>query len=398
MTLHRSILIFVGAVILMMGLIASAFMWQLMASTLSDQEEAYVHQWTDATLFYIQEDLSSLKRVGGDWAPWDDTRNFVMGEDEEYMQNNLDNWTLSNLGTNFMIFYDSSGDLFYSMAFDPTTWEVVAAPHSLLNLARGDLLLTHSSPTDAATGIIADHEALLMVSSHPITDSRWLYPISGTLIVGHHLDEARVNELGNLNGLDLRMVPLAPSQEVRYPSSTDPPLQIEVIDEETIIASKVIEDVYGNPSILFEARLPRVIHQRGMEITHRLALAIVLSSLVFGGVTLLFLERTLLDPLAAITSSVEAIGRAEGSQGARISKVGRAELAILVESINEMLDNLDAYNQKLKMSEERFRAIFETAQDSCPVSLAPGNATHQQEYAKDGMKLAINTPKGHCVA
>jgi len=43
--------------------------------------------------------------------------------------------------------------------------------------------------------------------------------------------------------------------------------------------------------------------------------------------------------------------------------VGRAELAIMVESINEMLDHLDIYNQKLVMSEGRFRAIFETAED-----------------------------------
>ena len=43
--------------------------------------------------------------------------------------------------------------------------------------------------------------------------------------------------------------------------------------------------------------------------------------------------------------------------------VGRGELLILVESINEMLNHLDAYNQQLKMSERRFRAVFETAQD-----------------------------------
>ncbi len=368
MTLRKSILAFIAAVILIMGLIASAFMWQLMAGALSDLEEAYTCQRVDNTLFYLQENLSSLKRVGGDWAPWDDTQDFVMGENEDYVQNNLDNWTLSNLGTDFMIFYDGTGDLFYSRAFDPTTGEVVAAPNCLLNLARDDLLLAHSSPEDAITGIIADPEGFLMVSSHPITKSQWMDPISetpitGTLIVGRHLDEARVDELGRLSGLDLKMETISPTRETINLTSPDSSLQIEMVDEDTIIASKVIEDLYGAPSILLEDRLTREIYHRGMEIIHDLALSIVMTSLVFGGVILFFLERSLLDPLTAITSSVEAIRRTKDPQGVRVSRVGRAELAILVESINEMLDHLDAYNRKLKMSEERFRTIFETVQD-----------------------------------
>jgi PAS domain S-box-containing protein len=368
MTLRRSILAFTGGMILIMGLISTAFMWQLMTGALSDLEEAYVHQEVEATLFYIREDLASLKRVGGDWAPWDDTRDFVMGEDEDYVQNNLDDWTFSNLGTDFMIFYDGSGDLFYSRAFDPTTGEVVSAPEVLLNLERDDPLLAHSSPEDAMTGIIADQKGLLMVSSHPITGSRWNdraseTPIAGTLIVGHHLDEARVAELGSFTGLALRMEPLAPAREVRDLTSTDPPLQIEMADEETIIASKAIEDIYGDLTILFEARLPREIHRSGMEIVHRMALAIGLFSLFVGGAILFFLERSLLNPLATITSSVEAIRRTEEPYEFHIPKAGRGELANLAKSINEMLDRLETYHQKLRYSEERLRAIFDTAQD-----------------------------------
>jgi PAS domain S-box-containing protein len=362
MTLRRSILLFIGGMVLIMGLLASTFMFQLMSGAISGMEEAYVHQRVDSTLFYLQEDQSSLKRVGGDWAPWDDTRNFVIGKGEDYIQNNLDNWTLSNLDTDFMIFYDGSGDLFYSRAFDPITGEVVSAPHRLLDLKRDDPLLAHYSPEDATTGIIADSEGLLMISSHPITDSQWRYPIAGTLIVGHHLDEARFDELERLGGVALRMEPLAPPRDMINPATSDA-LLIERVDEETIVASQVIEDVYGNPTILLEARIPRAIHLSGMEIIHRLAMAIVLSTLLFGGLILIFLERSLLDPLATITSSVEAIRRAEEPDEVRLPKAGRGELADLANSINEMLDRLETYNQKLRSSEERFRTIFETAQD-----------------------------------
>ncbi len=44
-----------------------------------------------------------------------------------------------------------------------------------------------------------------MVSSHPILDNQWNGPIHGTLIVGLHPDEARVDELGWLRTLEVLM-------------------------------------------------------------------------------------------------------------------------------------------------------------------------------------------------
>jgi PAS domain S-box-containing protein len=367
MTLRRNILLFTGGMVLIMGLIASAFMFQLMGGAISEMEEAYVHQKVDSTLFYLQQDLSSLKMVGADWGPWDDTRDFVMGEGEDYVQNNLDNWTLSNLGTDFMIFYDGSSDLFYSRAFDPTTGDVVEAPDRLLNLGGDDLLLAHSSPEDSTTGIIADPEGVLLVSSHPITESQWQNPTSetpifGTLIVGCHLDEARVAELGDLNGLTLSIEAISSTQEAINPASPDYQL-VERKDEDTIIATEILEDVYGNPTILLEARIPRVIHLHGMVIIRHLAAAIGLASLFFGALILIFLNQSLLDPLAAITCSVEAIRRTEDPEEFRVPIAGSGELANLANSINEMLDRLESYDQKLMYSEEKFGAIFNTAQD-----------------------------------
>ncbi len=94
-----------------------------------------------------------------------------------------------------------------------------------------------------------------------------------------------------------------------------------------------------------------------------MVIAIVLTSLAFGGVILIFLERSVLSPLAVITSSVDDIESTKEPDKGRVPEVGRAEFATLADSINGMLDSLDSYNQRLLESEERLRAIFETAQD-----------------------------------
>jgi len=360
MTLRRSILAFTGGMILILALICSTFMCTMIMGTLSDLEEAYVHQKVDGTLFYLQEDLSSLKRAAEDWGHWNDTRDFVIGENDQYIQDNLNSWTLSSLDVDFMIYYDRSCNLFYSRAFNHATGEEVPAPGQLLSLAKDDPLIAHSSPEDGLTGIVSDPEGLLLVSSTTILDSHWKGPISGTFIVGRRLDGARVEEIARLSGLVLRMADTAP-EEAGYPRPTTALLIVE--NSDTITARRTIDDVYGNPTVLLEAQVPREIRSRGLETIRRQVVGIFLASLLFGGLILLFLELSILTPLATITSSVEAIRGQEKGQGSRIPTLGLTELATLAESINDMLDRLEGYNQKLAMSEKRFRTIVDTAQD-----------------------------------
>jgi PAS domain S-box-containing protein len=366
MTLHKSTLAVIGAIILITIVIISAFMWQLMTSNLSELEEEDVSREVDGILFAFHEELSALNRIGGDWASWNETRDFVLDGNEEYVQANLDEVTLANLGVNFMLFFNRSGGLVYGKAIALDSKETVQVPPDLTDLPHDDLLTAHASPGDNLTGIMALPQGLMMVSSRPILDNQWNGPITGTLIVGRLLDQGRVDDLGRLCGGALRMVPIDGNQmslELPEIASQDSPIPIEPVDEETFLAFKIIEDVYGKPSVLLEARLPRDVHQRGMEVIRRLELVVVLTSLTFGGIILLFLERFVLSPLTVISSSVEEISRTEVPDKVRVPKAGRSELADLSESINEMLDRLETYNRKLRDGEERFRTIFETAHD-----------------------------------
>jgi len=356
MTLRKNTIFVTGALILVMIAIITGGMILFMTKGLDELEEEDARRKVDTVIFALQEEFSALGRISGDWAPWNETYQFVSDVNEGYVQANLNEATLANLGVSFMLFYNSSGELVYA------TWHNPAVPC----IPEGDLFISHSRPEDHVAGIIALGEGLMMVSSRPILDSQWRGPIRGTLVIGRHLDEARLKELGrNINGV-LRIVPIDPGQRppkmdgIRYQDSTD---LIIPDDDNTLLASRAIEDIYGSASILLEARLPRDIRQRGVEIIRYLTMTIVLTSLVFGGVVLLFLERSVLSPLAVITSSVDEIRRSEEPDKGRISDVKRGELATLAESINDMLDRLEIYNHRLLESEERFRAIFDTTQD-----------------------------------
>jgi PAS domain S-box-containing protein len=356
MTLRKITIFVTGALILVMIAIISGGTILLMTKSIDELEEEDVRLKVETIAFALQEELAALGRISGDWAPWDETRQFVSDGNDDYVQANLNEATFKNLGVSFMLFYNSSGELVYA------TWHNPAIPC----LPEGDHLISHSHPEDHVAGIITLDDMLMIVSSRPILDSQWEGPIAGTLVVGRHLDDARVEELGRrINGV-LRIEPVDPDQtpsKMGGIRSRDSFIQIRPVDDGTLLAFKTIGEVYGSQSLLLEVCLPRDIHQRGTEIMRYLVVAIILTSLAFGGVLILFLERFVLSPLAVITTSVDEIKQAEEPYKGRISLVRWGEFATLADSINEMLDRLEIYNQRLLESEERFQAIFDSAQD-----------------------------------
>jgi sensor domain CHASE-containing protein len=76
--------------------------------------EAQVHRVQNE----LNATLANLETTAADWAPWDDTYQFVQDADPAYVKNNLVDSTFTNLRLNFMFFFNSRGELVYGRCFD----------------------------------------------------------------------------------------------------------------------------------------------------------------------------------------------------------------------------------------------------------------------------------------
>jgi sensor domain CHASE-containing protein len=112
MTLRKRTLVFTGAIVLIMIVIISAFMWQLMVANLSELEDQEASREVGVIVSALQGELSALNRISGDWSSWNETYEFVIDGNEEYVQANLGEATLANLDVNLMLFYNRSGGWF----------------------------------------------------------------------------------------------------------------------------------------------------------------------------------------------------------------------------------------------------------------------------------------------
>ena len=124
---EKASLILVILLILVITLI-SLFVSAISLTSYSSLEHTYVLQETVQAAGSLNTEYASLSAVAAGWGPWDDTYNFVMGNEPDYIQTNLVPDAYRNLGLDIITITNQNGNVVYAGAYDPENRRVVAAP------------------------------------------------------------------------------------------------------------------------------------------------------------------------------------------------------------------------------------------------------------------------------
>ena len=369
MTLRRKTLFIIGATFYGVIILLFFISRNILLDSFLELEKQNSIQNTERVLSALSQELSHLEATTGDWAAWDDTYAFIEDADAEYIESNLIDGTFIELRLNLMVFINSAGQIVFGKAFDLTDEEEIPVPQSLpAHLSRDDILLTHPDKESSVSGIVLLPEGPLLVASRPILTSEEKGPIRGTLVMGRYLDTAEIERLAEAVRLPLTLYefsgPRIPPdlQAVRSSLSAVTPVLVRPIDEHSIAGYALVEDIYGKPSLVLRADMPRDIYQQGQTTVSYLILSIVGVGLLFGLGTILLLERQVLSRLFRLSRSVSSIGTS-GDLSARVALEGEDEISNLASTINGMLGALQRSEQELRESEERYRLLAENVTD-----------------------------------
>jgi len=132
-------------------------------------EEQNTSQNVERVLSALSNEFSELNSKCADWAEWDDTYAYVQDLNNEYKQANLVDSSFVNIGINFILFVNSTGQLVSSMAFDLKNMTEMPIPQSILQLlSANDIIWRHQDSNSSVTGIVLLPENPLLLASRPI--------------------------------------------------------------------------------------------------------------------------------------------------------------------------------------------------------------------------------------
>lgn len=364
MGLRKKTLITICTTLILMILIIYSITSVILLGGYAKLEKQNIIQSAGQAMELINDELVQLKSVVGDWAPWNDTYRFIQNTNQEYIDDNLMDFTVVNLYVNFLLFINNAGEIVYCKYVNLETGQGEGCPESIKSYlsSEGSFLLRSEGKKETLTGLALLPEDPVLLASAPILTSQFKGPVMGTLIAGRYLNTSEIKRLASKVNLSIALERMDSHslsdgfKKAKRSLSPEKKIAIMEFNDNTIGAYSLLTDLHGKPILILGIDKERIIFAQGKTNMRYLVFSLLITGLVFIVATLIFLEVTVLSRLVRLNREVKNIG-STGNLFAKTTITGRDELAALATEINLMLESV-------RISTERDRAILESIEDA----------------------------------
>jgi signal transduction histidine kinase/sensor domain CHASE-containing protein len=333
----------------------------------------------------------TLDAFGYDWAEWDDTYEFLVDGNKEYISKNMMDDTFITNDVNMMMFINAQGELVYGKAVDFNLMQEIPLPVDTPEYIAKTVIPNVSGSGYGISGITLFFGQPMLTSVRIVLTSTNQGPSTGYLLVGRFVDDRLITTLSDTLGFTINWLPLSGSvlsdkavefiDLMREPGKT----LVEPVNENTISGYFLVHDILGNPAFVFNIDMLRSIHNQGLR-TLRFVHASLLLIAVVSCILIYYVFRYLiLSRLTALSHSVSSIG-VKGEIADRVQVKGHDELSKLADNINSMLDSL----QKSELRRQSQKEIIGHIIANTPNGVLALNETGQIVIINDAFRNMFN--------
>lgn len=112
---------FIGIMAVML-ILTAGMVYLILHTVMQDKinilEDKYIIENVERTKKEIFKEIEVLDTIVMDWAVWDNSYQFMIDKNPEYIKANLSEDTLNNLKINIMLFIDNKGNLVHGEGYD----------------------------------------------------------------------------------------------------------------------------------------------------------------------------------------------------------------------------------------------------------------------------------------
>ncbi|MFA4876341.1 MAG: CHASE4 domain-containing protein [Methanoregula sp.] len=362
MRLQKKTFLVISGLLVAVILVVSIFYSTIILASYGALEEQYIAQDLDQAVNKINDELTTMSNIASDWGPWDDTVEFVHGNDPNYLHSNLQPYGFGNLDLNLIVITNTKGNVIFSGSYDLQNQTMVPVPAAFAGpLDLKNPLMNMSDPHHVTSGILMLPEAPLLVVSQPVMYSNFSGQPHGVVIMGRYLNREEIARLGELTRPSLTFTRIedtgiSASLLSRIRETPSGPGLIEPQNGDLIAGYSAIKDIYGNDALILGITESRDIYHQGITTTLQVILIILAAGLFIGLGVIFLLDRAVLSRLRSLADQVNTIGKS-GTSKSHVEIAGDDELSGLAKEIDHMLGTLEKTHDGLMQSEARFREL-----------------------------------------
>lgn len=318
-------------------------------------EQAQLEQNHSRLIEAIDAELNALETLTRDWGIYDETFEFMRGNNAGYLEANFTEATFDNLQLDGILLFDTVHRVHTQFGFDRASKQFQPLSIGLVNrIARN---LGDRKDPDIFQGIVEYEGRVVQLAISPIQDSDAEKESAGSLVMMRFVDQGSVDTLAKRIRLSLAFTPLRGPGSASLPGNAvaalaDAPLWTRIDSDAEASSFSMLEDLSGDPTLLMQVTMPRDIYREGLATVTQLIGFTFLALLAFVIGTFFAIRWVALKRLSRMSRRLIAIG--SGGSGERLSEQGNDEISRVARSVNAMLDGLDsAYDQRRRASERQ---------------------------------------------
>ncbi|MZP30670.1 diguanylate cyclase [Heliobacterium undosum] len=343
--LHISLIMLFALVIFLMGQqVWGANYLKLERDEVADNSARSLAAW--------EGELERIGSLAEDWAPWDDTFDFARRPtDRTYVEKNLNDAAMANLGVDLVIIADWDGRILFAKALDLEKKSEVPVPLGwdahIRHMSRMETLALGKD--QRIENFVMVGQTPVLVAAHSILTSEKGGPSPGLLVFARKADNAFLRAMAKRTQTDVAFL----SDPTKEPVPKGHFFQ-EPVDKDIVLGYAPLTDLYGTGGYYLVSTVPRLIYQQGQEQMGAFVVAVIAFGLFFAAVTILILRWFLLPRLQRIDDFMNAV-RAGEDLSIRLDLPGNDELSKMATTMNAMLERIEE-------SKGRILRLYQTVQ------------------------------------
>lgn len=296
----------------------------------------------------IEGELDNLSLICGDWTPWDDTRDFMLGQKPEYVSSNLTAECISNLKLNFMMFIDNNGKILHTSVVNPQEKVFLELPDELSQfIVSHKELLDLTEPDESKSGLLILRDTIVLAASQPISNSQSQKPISGILVVGRFLDDTKIEALKEQTCLNIKLAAPDINERELFANSN---MAVQVADANTISGYTKIFDICGDRHITLRIDMPRNIFNYGKSIIFYFMITMAATAILTMTGLIFTMKKIVLKPLNSLITNFNYIEH-DYNISTKLYTDRQDEIGVLARSFDSMMNHLN--QRMLELAEKQ---------------------------------------------
>lgn len=309
----------------------------------------------DRTTNHLNDRIDALQRNANDWSSWDETYDFVTGNNPGYISDNLNDESMLSININLMVFINTEREIVYAKAVDlHADWQN-SAIQNFEAYTRSEERFLRLLTTTPTSGFVMMGGEPMLIASRPILHNDETGPSAGTLVWGQHMGADELSSISQSLRLSLNIFNSSVANlpdDVRSAQATLSPATLRttsILSETSIAAYTYFNDVFGQPSLIVRLDQERSAYLAGRDALQLVLLVLSGTAILIGIIVLLVLERLFLVRVSHLNEQVGAI-TASDDISLRLPVRGKDEISEVAATINTMLDAVAESREVLRRS------------------------------------------------